>query len=505
MSISSTIGHHSASGCPFPILQDKLCKDIHREMRPAYWTQAVDAAAQRPAEGWGGGTFALLSPLLQKNYGEYSGYAHNEILHAFAEYGVSGGIPYLLFIVYIGYIASRHVLQGKRGVIHGLALGLLCVIITSLFNFGLHMLGLWIFFLLGSSVLISQSSSLLQFEFSKGKNFSKVLLGVFFIFALTVLSWTAAFTVSEVLLSKGKRDLSLRVFPLAYWRVEESLQKDSSSSQTNEWLLRLYQNHYRVWDALASSPNLPQAEKAVALKKGITLDPMSQYRYFPYINAAIESGDARLIAEAVSMWKELLNSGFLDSYTYEENGQVAGLVIVEANRLIVAQQIAQALQLYQNAYQIQSEQFGMYDIALFKKIEELPITELLPLLSAVEYQVIYKQADDLYRGESAQLVSAILKGNALVSSQLVRNIVRLGGEYDWKLQDLITSTCKKPTQRSPDVLLACVESILSWEKNTTTGSTFDYDVKQDVAKQIVQHARDLQISNPAQADVTTTF
>lgn len=499
--LANHFGKNFTNDCVFPVLQDKLCKSISTELRPAYWLQALKAIQLRPGTGWGGGTFPLLSPLLQERYGEYTGYAHQEFLQAFVEYGVFGGISLTLFFMYIG-AHSLSLLQKERGVEGAMALGILSVILTSFFDFGLHMISLWLLFLLGSAVVLSKESTLSsQATLSSGwhKGMLRFIKTIFWLSAGSVLLWTSAFVTSEVLWKRGSTDLSLKVFPFAYWKVEESLQKNGLSGSTNSWLLGFYKNSYRAWDAVANSTNSSSVDKTRALRTSVMLDPLSQYRYLSYVETAIKSKDAQLSEGALSTWLQKKSSGELDTYTYAQHGEVASLAIAEANRLHESGEFLPSLHLLQYAYHIQPEQFASSDIFLFKKLNTMSSEELLPFLNVLQYQHVYQQSKDLYDGQSQMLVQSLLSGNGEVSAELTANILRLGGDFDWQLHRLVAATWKVSKQPSESVLTSFAKTIISWESNSTTGATFDYSVKHDVALQLKEILNLDKLENPAQA------
>ncbi len=493
--------HRVGEECGFPFFQDKLCKSIHHELRPAYWSQAVRATLQRPITGWGGGTFSLLSPVLQQRYGEFSGYAHNEVLHAFAEYGMFGGIVFTAFLALVCWKAVAVLQKNESSLQKSIAIGVLCVVVSSCFDFGLHMIGLWIFFLMAVATLFKNDRKKTissNFSTESWVTFSTILATLC---AVSVLVWATAFLASGIFWRQGKKDLSLQVFPFAYWKVEESLLNDGAHGETNEWWLHLYKNHYRVWDAVAHSNAASVAEKTLAIIEALQLDPFSQQRYLPYITMALSSNDEALSVQAISIWDQKLSAGQLDSYTYQQHGQVAAAAIEEANRLLVARQSSSALQLYQHAYHIQDVQFGSHNISVYEKLKELPIQETLPLLNALKFGIVFKDEQLIYQGESYQLQQSIKYGSPEVAGQLMTDIMALGGDYDWKVQTLVKDTFNQTDKPSDTQLQAFALAILAWEKRTSSPTTFDYSVKHPVALQLIAAAKRSQKGNTHQAQM----
>lgn len=483
--VLSVYGRQVKSSCVIPLFQSQLCKPIHTELRPAYWSQAVRATLDSPLSGWGGGTFSLLSPLYQKKYGEFSGYAHNEVLQAFAEYGFFGGVSFGLFIGCLLLKAASILRRNKQTLLLKMSLAVIAVVITSFFDFGWHMIGLWLFFLVIVALWLredfSESKSNLGSTTFLIKGFQSIPLLVAGLSAIVVLIWSFLFFISGLYWQQGNKGLSITVFPFAYWKAEDALQ-NGSDQETQSYVLRLYRNHYRVWDAAARSSVTSPTLKAQYLQKAIELDPLSQHRYLPYLQNSLLSQEADMSLGALNVWLFKKNAGELDEYSYDEQGAAAKLAINQANILLMKGQIDEAIELYKLAYLIQPTQFSSSEVLLFSKMKEISFSQMAEFLAMLEYSVIFPHAEKLYDGSLYHLQVALRNGNSDQAKKAVAIVLPL--QENWRLAKFIEAEWS--SQKTPNELVrsAFENVVVSWEKYTQ--SLFNYDVKQQIGMNVAE-------------------
>lgn len=506
----------TSGDCPYPVFQAQLCKPLHQELRPEYWRQALQALIQRPLTGWGGGTFSLVSLRLQSREGLYSGYAHNELLQAFTEYGLLGG---LLFLVFFFWIIRKGLYQLRfphQRLSFCFALAVLAVILESFFNFSLHLIGLWLLFLIVTACWISevkQESSLGAFVrrfrtwiTRKHTQFFLPASGMgvkvyFATLAVGTLLWAGLYLTSVFFWQKKQYDTALSLFPFAYWRVENSLsQPELISTSTQNFLFTLYGHHPRIWDSAAQAANIPSTQKAKYLQTAIPLDPHNQLRYFQYVDAALKGEDNDLAEQALTTWIERSNRNLLDNYSYPENGVIAALGIEKANQLLDKNPI-QALHFYELSYTLQPEQFLYPSLPVLEQIAQLPISETLPLLNILDTDFVFRYARPLYAGESLQLQQALAQGQPEIAEQLMNNILRMG-EYDWEVAELILTSWQESsstTKQEAQVLIAYSKVILAWEEKMGPEYAFNYKLKGPLAEQLSRQAQLYQERDPQSA------
>jgi len=483
--VLSVSGDQSTS-CVIPFFQSKLCKSIHTELRPAYWSQATRAAMERPFTGWGGGTFSLLSPVYQEKYGDFSGYAHNEVLQAFAEYGFFGGVSFGAFLLWLLVKAVRVLKKSEQGLLSSLALATLCVIITSFFDFGWHMIGIWLCFLLFVAHWLRTGEDLSTKRNKRSSVVSTVVtplsLLVVVMSTITVMVWSFAFVISGMYWRQGNKDLSIKVFPFAYWRVEDVLQNETDSD-AQSYIFSLYQNHYRVWDAAARSEFTPASLKASYLSKAIKLDPFTQQRYLLYVKAALMSKDPDIAVAALQTWREKKQENTIDMYSYSDHGEVAKMAITEANDLMIRGKLLQAIRIYEYAYQIQAEQFSMNDVLIFEKMKEISFSEMENFLGMLEYSKVFPHEQKIYEGGVYHLRSALRKGNADEAEKVMKIMLPL--QDKWLLAKEIEQEWSDLKQPNELVRAAFSKAVSTWEKYTQV--QFNYGFRQQIGMNDVEN------------------
>lgn len=487
----SAFAGKNAESCPFPVYQQQLCKPVHTELRPAYWMQAIEAWQEKPISGWGGGTFSIISAALQKVPGHYTGYAHNEFLQAFAEYGVLGGALFLGFCLSLLVHAVRQFQSTSEQRLHqrkqfALALGICFAIALALIDFSWHMIGLWLFFLVLVGSWLSESHNDHGDEIPTLLRATTKLLRVEVVLVSTaVIVWSLAFIASTVLWQKAAYEQSIQLFPFAYWRVEDVLRSDAKvRPETRSWLLSLYGHHYRMW--LAAAEQSGEKEKAELYQKAIQLDPLSQQRRLMYLQAEYDAKNWDAFMMALQEWYELQLSGELKDIEYEEHGKVAQLAIQAAHHVYVTDRY-RGVQLYILGYQIQPGQFGVTDLVLFSDIERIPIDQLIPLLDTVNFVDVWKYSTVIADRLAGELTTALAQGKSEQSVRLTQLMLKFD-ERTWYLEEIITKEwyrrAARPETYQPNPLhIAVVESymrsIAVWEAYTKL--LFNPGVKSEVS------------------------
>jgi O-antigen ligase len=459
--------------CVVPVWQDKLCKSIHAELRPAYWSQAVRAGIERPILGWGGGTFSLLSPRFQLKPSEYSGYAHSELLQAFAEYGIVGGGVFFIFLFTIVAAAlsgfrSRDLLQQR------LSLAVIVVVVSSFFDFSLHMAGIWISFVMVLALFLRESDDR-SFDLPTFFTFSVQILSV--ISGALVILWSSCFVLSE-LVWKNDPSRSVQLFPYAYWKVDVVIQEpEKFSPEVRTWISELYAEHYRTWDVVASKSEITSTDRAKALQRAIQLDPFGQTRYFPYVTAAIESGEYDLMHQALSEWERAHIAGKLDMYSYQTHGEVAALALEAGNSFFQNEKTAEAFSLYIHATKIQPEQLLHRSLVGVAQIQKVPLHVAAPFLKVMMYDTLFPYEHVLYEYQVQQLRQSISANDAQSAELLVDGLLKLGAGYNWKVAKVIADEWKS-NQQYPKLFSTLISR---WEmQGEKTG--FDFAVKEEVTK-----------------------
>lgn len=113
------------------------------DQRLICWRDTLEMIRQRPAWGWGGGSYRWVEPLFQTyHWGSTVLYAHNEYLQVQAEYGAVGSVLFLAFVGTLGFrLAGRAVRSAhpQTGLLAAAAAAVMvCGGVHAVFDFNFH-------------------------------------------------------------------------------------------------------------------------------------------------------------------------------------------------------------------------------------------------------------------------------------------------------------------------------------------------------------------------------
>ncbi len=476
--------------CPVLQFKDQLCKSIHTELRPAYWSQAIRAWQQRPLTGWGAGTFALLSPRFQEHSGEYSGYAHNEYLQMFTELGVLGGMIFLGFTGWLLLMAVRALHSPQERVQFGIGLGTVMVLFQALFDFNFHMVGLWLVFLLLTGVWITEQKIDLSAKSAPFlARWNKVVRLSFFTLGSIVVLWAGLYVISVGVWRLGDKQRAVQLFPFAFWRVEDLLvDSHPIDEKSRQYYLWLYDAHYRVWVTAASAAHTSAADKAKFLEKANQLDPLSQERQLYYLQAVYESKDWSQFEVALEKWRAKLIAGKLQDIEYDQHREVAAWA-TEAGDSLFESDKDKAVRFYQLGYEINPNRFYISEVPIMHRLNELSRPQLLNLLETVEFGTVARYDELIYQAEALQLQRALIDGDIYATERLVTVLLKQG--HDWGIYELVKTQWQSHKTRLSssaeelkNILLSYQKAIETWETGSEEKRDFDRQTVDEVKAKI---------------------
>ncbi len=476
----------SPTHCPLPIFQDKLCKPLHTELRPAYWLQGWRAFLARPVQGWGGGTFTVLSPLFQGKSGQFSGFVHNEYLQAFTEYGVLGGFIFLSFAVSVWLLILKETKTRKNRLHFCVAIGVGSVLFASMFDFGLHLIGIWLIFLVVLTCWLREASADHFFFPQRFKQFFQISVVVeFLIGSLLTLVWSLAFLTSSLLWNLHQIDTALYIFPFTYGKVEEALFQGGIRSETRNFLLSLYQNQYQFLDMAAAAPSTPPSEKMILLQRAVELDPLYESRRYTYLRSAYQAENWEEFELALSEWKDSLTQKESSDLSYDEQKKILEMTLDVANKNL-DDHFQRSVQLYQVVYELQPWVFAVQPIEIFNQLGQHPPEQTLQFIEKLDQKYLWPYSAKIYGWELSVFQTAIEKKDFRLAEVYLQNILQLGDSYHWQVAQVIEhdiSTKKSLPENSGD-WAGYQKLIQTWEDQNAEKATFDYNSKLFVTKKL---------------------
>ncbi len=231
---------HSNFSCSGILIQIRLCKNIQEEARPLYWLQAFYAFREYFWEGYGPGTFSLISQKYQQSPGIYTGYAHNAFFQHFAETGLVGGMSFLFLIAVLLYKSTLSFFNNRKKDV-----AILIALLVSALNAGVDFD--WSFSGIFLLTLIFGASLLRNVRVEEVTNYAssfvvrtfQVLFLMISTFCISIMIVSA---ITEILFIRKDYDPVIRFFPYISSQRLFLFTPERSDSQKDK-IIRIYFYH----------------------------------------------------------------------------------------------------------------------------------------------------------------------------------------------------------------------------------------------------------------------
>ncbi len=302
--------------CPIPQYRNQVCKSWKEERRSWYSEQAVAGFKERVWTGSGPGTFGLVSEKHRQLPAFSTGFAHNDYLQFFVEYGIAGGLMFCAGFFWLLFKLKPTQVRGGHDVLYqGIYWGLVSVAINSFFDFDLNYIGVISMMFMGLGLLS---------KWEKVEPWPKKLAAFdfvvvwwhkwFHVAALTFLVGVALlFATTNILLDLGKSESVLRYFPYFHWQSKILYDKLPDTSLVLQDRFRgIYWHHSNLISSSTESVAMT-SDEVRRFRHLFEIDPWSRmhketYSYYmnrgDYRNAEIE------LSAANAFFMKQMQSGF---------------------------------------------------------------------------------------------------------------------------------------------------------------------------------------------------
>ena len=281
----------------------QLCKSFRDEPRTAYWKEAIQGIRERPL-GWGENGFSLVSKKYRSAIQEYSGYAHNELLHTGVESGLFG---MFIMAVMLG-MAAKFAFQEYRKADGQwwFAVGVFIFICDAFFDYNWSYTSIWLLFLLLFTSLVFAESSK-QKTLVKARKLIKICSITILVFYGALVIYLGVRVTSQILWQLNQKNLSYQFYPFDHWHALQLLEKNEADTKNLKRMSSIFNNQefYLEKQTKTASKN---EDKVSAAQMLVQLDPINLGYWQTLIEVEGEAGDSQAL---INTFTEL-NQTFTD-------------------------------------------------------------------------------------------------------------------------------------------------------------------------------------------------
>lgn len=332
--------------CPFPDYKDKVCKDISRELRSHYWNTAINGISDNWLIGYGPGNYSLVGEKYKLRPDSGTSYAHNSILHVLAEGGIVMGIPFFLLFVFYIVKSFRKVFFVKKStddtlINKYLLIGLLALLINSMFDYDLNYVGVFALVFLFFSLILRAHSIKRKHKKNSSLVFKLTFIGsLSFIVTLTTVSLS-----TEYFIYRGDVGKAFDFFPYFQSHMKLFLNEEDLGKKREEKLISIYKNFSFIY---ANNLIKDDFEKYFTHIKEIS----PWYFYQSDSLKKIISREDLVYEEMMSISEKYTQAkelGYIGSVVYDR--QIASMAIRTADKYLEKHDYKKAADLYEVAFQ----------------------------------------------------------------------------------------------------------------------------------------------------------
>ncbi|MEO8581492.1 MAG: O-antigen ligase family protein [Patescibacteria group bacterium] len=229
--------------CPFPSLQNKLCKNLDKDLRSEYWREAFQGVKNYPLTGYGPGTFQLISSKYRATSYAFTTFSHNSFLQVFSESGIFTGVFFILLFVSIFLVVLSHARRNLQPFSEQsfLLVALLSTSIDSFFDFSWSFSALFLVVVILIAIILrgtrnTQSKKMNDIHLKHG------LLMISTITCIFIFAYSILFLLNESLLSQRKFSTAFQIFPYYFYQRKAFLTSQSLTPEQTTFFQQIYRS-----------------------------------------------------------------------------------------------------------------------------------------------------------------------------------------------------------------------------------------------------------------------
>lgn len=428
--------------CPIQIQGIKVCKDITKELRHFYWSQAISIVKEYPFTGSGPGTFEIASKKYAQSPSIASKFAHNAWLQESADMGIIGGFLFTMLMSMLLLLSSRSLFseKNKNSLQVALLIGIAGVYFNAFFDFDWDFIGTAVLTFLMIGIVINSQQSQDNNQFLPRNIINKVPFAHLLLIHLVVvvlLGLGSMYVITDTLITTGRIQKAWHFFPYFRWHFKIFETTDQLDSDAKRRLSTIYEHHPETYISLLQQQTTGE-ERQKIIDKLVSLDPWQSTGH-DLINHHILKQDWVTAAEKIKKTKETwdtLESKSNATINYSQKLHLVNQSMDIAKAFYERSDGVRAAEMHLLASQI-NPWFLLGEKPLFAQVNSSPETIIayMEKMSVLESAFFGHQIDEYTEAYLLALIEEVASRKPIAVSDHAKRIVALNEGIKWRLWD----------------------------------------------------------------------